>query len=267
MIGAKLTNSSSDPPKYWTEERIKEALRHQLSLIRDGQPTLQGSVPGGDRVQVSPPSNPSRDATPVLPRLPSGRKDAQFACPVTRFEWSHETNNRDYPQRVVGVLFFEDASGNPFVCSASLVNKKVLLTAGHCVGSGRGQWHKNFMWAPGYLEGNFPYGQVLSEYALTFTEWFNNQNFSFDVAFMILAEPKGDDLGARDCNSGQPCTIAVGSPLTGGSSGGPWIYQQDGGNYANGLNSYKYTNCASNMYSPYFGQDVWNLFQNAISRQ
>lgn len=192
------------------------------------------------------------------------------------------------------------------VCSASLVNKRVLLTAGHCVASGRGQWNQNFFWAPGFLDGDFPYGVGTGEYALTLSPWFNNSNFSFDVGFLLITEPKGDELGwigfmaggapnskiwkqngypavppydgqklvvntsaygARECASGNPCPIAVGSPLTGGSSGGPWIYEQDGNLLANGLNSFKRSNCNANMHSPYFGQEVWNLFQNAIGRQ
>ena len=276
VIGVQVTDSADQVRRLWTEERIKQALKNPMLPIRGGEPKLHDSVPADDEIRIAPPSNPASPATPaplrLLPRKPVGAP----SCPVTRYEWSYDTNNREYPQRVVGVLFFEDVAGSPFVCSASLVNKRLLLTAGHCVASGNGQWHKNFMWAPGYLNGDRPFGEAFGESVLTFPQWFNSHDFSFDVAFMILTEPRGEELGwlglttggapdsrnwrqngypaappydgsklainvssygARDCGFGGPCTVAVGSPLTGGSSGGPWINQQQGDNFANGVNS------------------------------
>ena len=263
---------------------------------------MQAEAPFDPNVRKSPPSGLGRGFLPTLP----GRVDTQFACPVTRFDTVFDTDNQSFPQKVVGVLFFDDPAGNPMLCSASLVNKRVLLTAGHCVATGRGQWHKNFLWVPGYLDGTAPYGVASGEYVLTLSPWFNNGNFAFDVAFMLIVEPKGEELGwlgfmaggspnskvwrqngypaappydgqkltintsaygARECATGNPCAIVVGSPLTGGSSGGPWIYEEGGVLYANGLNSFKRSSCPANMHSPYFAQDAWNLYQNAIGRQ
>jgi len=80
----------------------------------------------------------------------------------------------------------------------------------------------------------------------------------------------GDDdaCGTIDCSEGTPCTTGVGSPLTQGSSGGPWVYLSDDGyHYANGLNSYSYTNCNYNMFSPYFDSKIWDLYQEAKNLQ
>ncbi|HEA67047.1 MAG TPA: hypothetical protein ENI07_09545 [Desulfobacterales bacterium] len=57
-----------------------------------------------------------------------------------------------------------------------------------------------------------------------------------------------------------PATIGIGSNMTGGSSGGPWVrvfFPDRGGavNYANGVNSYKYGLQPGAIYSPYF--DIW----------
>lgn len=302
-VGKEVSASSDEVRKYWTPERIAQALKNRKLPVLDSEPKIQATAPADGEPKLSPPSSLGGGANATTP---PGRIDTQFACPVTRFDWSYNTNNRQFPQSVVGVLFFEDPAGTPMLCSASLVNKRVLLTGGHCVASGRGQWHKNFMWVPGYLDGDHPYGEAFGEYALTLAPWFNNQNWAFDVAFLLVFEPKGEELGwlgfmaggapdgktwrqngypaappydgqkltvnvsaygARDCAYGNPCTIAVGSPLTGGSSGGPWVAEQNGGLFANGINSHKRTNCDFNMYSPYFGQEAWNLFQNAVGRQ
>jgi V8-like Glu-specific endopeptidase len=65
-----------------------------------------------------------------------------------------------------------------------------------------------------------------------------------------------------------PPTSGIGCDLTGGSSGGPWtVYDgASGGFYVNGVNSYKYTNDAYSMYSPYFGDAAISLYNTVIPR-
>jgi V8-like Glu-specific endopeptidase len=60
-----------------------------------------------------------------------------------------------------------------------------------------------------------------------------------------------------------PDTIGAGNDLTGGSSGGPWIYRYSAfGGYVNGLNSYKYIvpSMPLEMYSPYLGAEALSLY-------
>lgn len=57
-----------------------------------------------------------------------------------------------------------------------------------------------------------------------------------------------------------PSPIGVGSDLTGGSSGGPWVMKFGTGNYVNGLNSYRRSNKKDEMYSPYFNNNAKSLF-------
>lgn len=68
-----------------------------------------------------------------------------------------------------------------------------------------------------------------------------------------------------------PNTIGIGSPQTGGSSGGPWIgtfYPDKAGkmNYANGVNSYKYTGYNYEMFSPYFDSEIKKLRDQAVKK-
>lgn len=63
-----------------------------------------------------------------------------------------------------------------------------------------------------------------------------------------------------------PDTIGAGNDLTGGSSGGPWIYGYSAyGGWVNGVNSYKYIvpSMPKEMYSPYFGNEALSLY-NAV---
>jgi V8-like Glu-specific endopeptidase len=71
-----------------------------------------------------------------------------------------------YPYSAVGKLFFSApaASGTPagnYQCSASVVGQRVILTAGHCVHSGRnGQagFYTNFRFVPALRDGFAPFG-------------------------------------------------------------------------------------------------------------
>jgi len=72
--------------------------------------------------------------------------------------------------------------------------------------------------------------------------------------------------GAED-QFGEVDTVEVGNPMTGGASGGPWILGFDpvgggnpGGNLANGVNSFKWTNPSRplGMNSPKFFDDNFN---------
>ena len=70
-----------------------------------------------------------------------------------------------------------------------------------------------------------------------------------------LLEENIATTGGQDGNGGADGTnpIYIGSPFTGGSSGGAWtIDWSDGGTgYVNGHNDYTYSGNADTMYSPY----------------
>src|SRR3712207_8520122 len=55
-------------------------------------------------------------------------------------------------------------SGLDYVCSAGAVNsgkRRLVLTAGHCVHGGRGgQWMQNWVFYPGYQNGEGPAGAL-----------------------------------------------------------------------------------------------------------
>ncbi|WP_405058988.1 trypsin-like peptidase domain-containing protein [Kribbella sp. NBC_01505] len=64
-------------------------------------------------------------------------------------------------------------------------------------------------------------------------------------------------------NSRDPRTIGLACDMYGGTSGGPWIRQDPGNTYINGVNSFSYTSDSSQEYSPYFTNDFRNLITNA----
>jgi V8-like Glu-specific endopeptidase len=60
-------------------------------------------------------------------------------------------------------------------------------------------------------------------------------------------------------NGSVSTTMATGNDMTGGCSGGPWIWRFGTGNYLNGVNSYRNTSRPSELCSPYFGNAAKSL--------
>ena len=305
VISSAAQSTPEQVQAFWTAERMKQAVKNAMQKQREGGPpmVLESVEPPQGEPFVSPPYCPDCDI-PLAQPAGENYVTAGPSCPTSSYQWSFDTNYTSYPQRVVGRLFFSTPSGGVSSCSASLVQNKLLLTAGHCV-AGDGQWYSNFMFVPGYLQGKHPWGEYYAERKFTFNAWFYYEDFSHDVAFIILTQNIGDTVGwlglvtnqdyrqltwyqfgypaeypfdgsllainlsafgYLDCSSGTPCDLGVGSPFTGGSSGGPWaLYLDDGMPYANGLNSYTYSNCGQNMYSPYFGDDVKNMLAEVLN--
>ena len=58
-----------------------------------------------------------------------------------------------------------------------------------------------------------------------------------------------------------PKPVGMGNDMTGGSSGGPWIWRFRNGNYVNGNNSYRRSSKPKEMFSPYFGNAAKSLYQ------
>ena len=94
------------------------------------------------------------------------------------------------PYRKVGKLFFTQLGTN-YVCSASSIGNRAIITAGHCINSGTNNpngWSTNVVFVPAYrVVGSTvsqPYGQWQCQYVTqrVFTAWSVNGRFNRDVA-------------------------------------------------------------------------------------
>ncbi|MFN2232941.1 MAG: trypsin-like serine peptidase, partial [Anaerolineales bacterium] len=124
------------------------------------------------------------------------------------------------------------------------------------------------------------YGQSISEYvgSLGFAYNMENSLHWLNMAYPSSAPFDGQtqqicagSFAYADTNLPAPSPVAMGCDMTGGSSGGPWILnfsgQAGGTNYLNGHNSYRYTNHPQELFSPYFGDEAYELYvhlQNGI---
>lgn len=170
---------------YWTPERLQNATPMDLPRVKpgslkeisknkmtnnlvegdDGAPPTVNIAP--DTHQLFKPinqqiSNPSLDNGTLLEYFTSARLTPTNADTV-------------YPYRTVGKLFFTTPSGDK-TCSASVIRKRVLLTAGHCVHSGNGSqsgWFTNYLFIPAYNNGTAPYQSWTTSFSTVMSDWYN----------------------------------------------------------------------------------------------
>jgi V8-like Glu-specific endopeptidase len=207
----------------------------------------------------------------------------------------------------VGALF--DTSGGSLgahFCTASVINSpagNMLVTAAHCMAGQTVGPAGNVVFAPGYHDGNFPYGTwpVTAEYVDQ--HWQQNQNPNDDVAF-LTAGPPGSDLqgitGAETMMMHQPpqtvqvigypdgatepitCTAPASNfngssqfvfdcdDYTNGTSGGPFLTNVSpatGDGWLIGLiGGYQQGGDTPDIsYSPRFSAAIQSLYQTAVS--
>ncbi|WP_243772511.1 trypsin-like serine peptidase [Actinomadura barringtoniae] len=167
--------------------------------------------------------------------------------------------------RTTGKVFFT-IGGRDFLCSGSTVrsaNRDVVVTAGHCVKDGKGAWADNWIFVPGYRDGDSPYGGYTARRMFTPDQWSEHADGDFDVAMVAVAQADGRHVvdvaggqrlafgGPREAHThafgypasgrwnGKRLAYCDGTPapdrhagttgrglrcdLTTGSSGGPWL--------------------------------------------
>ena len=166
-----------------------------------------------------------------------------------------------YPYVTVGKVFMMDG-GDTFVCSGAVIDKRLVLTAGHCVHDGD-DFLDSFRFVPAYHDGSGPTGDWQVTDVWTTGEWAagggnipNVADFGILVIqdkssgkigsvvgtlgwmtnslapndLTILGYPTNHDKGMKmhQVHSGQwepedAGNFIYGSDMGGGSSGGPWV--------------------------------------------
>lgn len=180
---------------YWTPDRFRAAKPLPLPIAqadavrplaqpvatreaaqgRDGQPP--STQVKHDAEQLFVPAPMPQDLMNPMGIAPqaSGTLNTPFSS--TRVFPMHTGTNarfsadRAYPYVTVGKLFFT-IGGSPFVCSASVIQRRVVATAGHCVHSGTAAgFHSNFVFVPALRDGAAPLKQWNWRFITTTGAW------------------------------------------------------------------------------------------------
>jgi hypothetical protein len=169
------SESAAQAQAYWTPERFESAIPRDATQILTPDELASGQATLAPYANMGPPMvHPgwSGEGEPPPPDLvyelstddahemlqsepasygvaPTNPKDGPYG-PFQRYAM-HGTY-KAFPRSIHGKLFFTLEGGN-YVCSASVVGKSIIITAGHCMSSGTGVWATNFAFCPGYTNG------------------------------------------------------------------------------------------------------------------
>lgn len=238
-----------DATEYWTPERMRSAEPMDREVSED-------AASGAEQPSVGAPRQ-------IAPSAPSAGVEPQ-ALPELGAPWE----GGGAVTESVGRVFFT-YQGQNSACSASVVtseNKSTIITAGHCVYL-EGAWHENWVFVPGYDNGDAPYGEWPAEQLLAYSAWVDSEDMNFDLGAVVVGSLNGeliqDVVGSQGVAFNQPRgfdaysfgypaqapydgetltyssgatfddtfggsnSIGIDSDMTGGCSGGPWFAEFD----------------------------------------
>jgi V8-like Glu-specific endopeptidase len=163
---------------YWTPERFKAARPLPLPRAEpnatpreeapaatgkaessDGRAPTQTMRPRAQRLFV-PDARQNRSEGEVMTPGAVGSAGAHYTSsrvfPMFTGSGANFSADRAYPYITVGTLFFS-INNQPFICSASVIQHRIVSTAGHCVHSGTSAgFHSNWVFVPAFRDGNAP---------------------------------------------------------------------------------------------------------------
>lgn len=198
---ASSTDEQRRVLNYWTPERMAAARPIGLldlvaqrlaaeNLLTEHLPAGGGGLLGRLSAQSPPPGG----------RAPL-RQSARPRAVTTGSRWV----TGGAVSKTTGRVFLTLA-GVDFVCSAGTVrsrNKDVVVTAGHCVKDGAGEWAENWTFVPGYRAGgDRPYGSYTARRMFVAGPWSRKSDDSYDVGMVALNTSGGkhvaEAVGAQE---------------------------------------------------------------------
>jgi V8-like Glu-specific endopeptidase len=211
--------TSEEIDAYWTEERLASAIPMDLAAAQEpGVPaTPENPLAAGDAqpgwAPGAPPSAAFRLGAPrrgdVQPQTtppftpPTSPTDFGNYSPFQR--WTHFGNYETFPISTLGKLFFTQRGVN-FVCSASVIARNTIATAGHCLHDGSGVnagYSTNVRFCPGFALAGAVRGCWNGLTVVVSGNWFSFAATDRDFACAITAPtgsifalPLGDVTGA-----------------------------------------------------------------------
>ncbi|MFH0516772.1 trypsin-like serine peptidase [Streptomyces sp. M41] len=240
---------------FWTAERMRAAT--PLDLVTVKSHAQDGSTPRQGKAATVAPSAPAGAIGKAAGDV------GLMAFPNGGGQWT----GGGAVLSTAGRVFFT-YQGRTASCSGNAVtsaNKSTVITAGHCVKL-EGAWHTNWVFVPGYHDGQAPHGRWTATKTLSTPQWTASEDINYDVGAAVVAPLDGKKL--TDAVGGQGLAFntgynkrmyAFGFPaaapydgekfiycsgntnrdfllsndhgmncnMTGGSSGGPWFTQFD----------------------------------------
>ena len=202
---------------FWTPERLRSAKPKILTATKAFTPSAGLVTPAGptERVPGARPTIPYDGSLAQQLYVPDnesgvnpfavGSTGPLYPYTITRLYPAGNPNQAssfsnvwaNYPFEIVGQLFFTEPSGT-FVCSASVIRRSVIATAGHCVSDGNGHFYTNWLFIPAFFAGVAPYGQWTWAQVFVTGPWFHGgavPNIQDDALILLAPNSKGQWIG------------------------------------------------------------------------
>lgn len=293
--GRTMSAAALDAPTvvedYWTPERMAAAKPVPTPVDEDsGEGEFAPTATGETQDLSEPYRSPELD---LLEEEFGTMDEAHFSY----------TNGK--------VFFHNPSTGGDYSCSGGAVNsgsKRMVVTAGHCVNTGDGSdtWMQNWVFVPGYQNGDEPRGRFAAYWFDSSTGWTQDGSRTRDFAFVTTYDNSSgqrlvDAVGGHGLtiNPGRPYVHIAGYPgnrdggevqwncwgtttswsssddgqklncdFGGGSSGGPWLrdFGADGLGYVISDMHGIATDGSGDNYGPYYDDHVGDIFDNAANR-
>lgn len=198
MIGTKINQNAIQA--YWTPERLRTAKELPMPIADETSTTKKAPSTNADASSASG-DGALPEVTGVMGQqlfsvaegddenvgkdlpVPNARLDKRIPNDMGSYNKYFSssrlvpiTADTSYPYSTVGKLFFTIPGQGNFVCSASVLRPRVVLTAGHCThkgSGGSGGFYTNFYFVPAYRDGAAPFQGWYPNYVMTTAAWAN----------------------------------------------------------------------------------------------
>lgn len=263
---------------YWTQDRVASARPAEMPRLLDfGTPTLRLPQATGRPQVINRVTRPKTAFAPAAFGTAFSMSNPSY---LSSYSQGFATYPNGYPANV-GQLRYTNTFGESRVCTGTVVDTNLVLTAAHCVYDvGRG-YGTNFSFAPRY-NGTDPYGTWAGGRPIAFDHYKTTGFDALDYAFVKFQPSFGRNLSTTVGTSGilinpalTPSLYEMGYPVTGLFRGNtklytchsPWGDTQDWGNgwYSIGIG------CQANggtSGGPWFQQygTSWNYIASVTSK-
>ena len=193
----EATESPASTRRYWTAERFRNARPAPMptaSYRTGGRPSFvpqagksvrsRGAPPKvkvGDALEIElyePDEDPASAEEGDAYLTPQNHTLKPLASALAGAVFSHsrvfpQQAVKTYPYRAIGKLFFRDpVAGGDFVCSGAVIQRRIVLTAGHCVYEPvGGYFFDRFVFVPAFDRGRAPFGRWEVRWKITTQPW------------------------------------------------------------------------------------------------
>lgn len=188
--------SATNNENYWTPERMRSAKplpMPQYDAAKLGRAALleePGKKKSKSKRGFKPKENPhpaargaklspAEDGKLANNEVPLSVSGTGYPFTTSRVNPRQAVNS--WPYRLAGKVFFQDPrTRQNFICSGSIISRRLILTAGHCVYNRVGNYFfTRHIFVPAYdaRSRNQPYGQWRRGTAIVPSQWANSAGF------------------------------------------------------------------------------------------